>query len=271
MAHRLSRGNMALALETVSLLKAASYLADELPADAVLILTETNLDWDHVRDLLPADKLLVAAQDKELTQKLQTYSELTVLDIDPGPTPTQERMSLALLEAVALEKLKPGAHVVALYNGIGVEANRPQPIDSLSLIHLGEHLERLSAQDLRKLDTQVPLETLRAVVELATEIGREGREGKPVGTMMIIGDTKKVLSMARPLNFNPFRGYSAKERDIRDKKVREQIKEIAQLEGAIIIRRDGVAVAACMFVNATAEGITLSKGLGTRHWAEAAD
>ncbi len=99
--------------------------------------------------------------------------------------------------------------MIALYNGIGVEAGRPQPIDSLSLIHLGEHLERLSAQDLRKLDTQVPLETLRAVVELATDIGREGREGKPVGTMFVIGDTKKVLSMSRPLNFNPFRGYSA--------------------------------------------------------------
>jgi len=261
---------MALALETIALLKAARYLAEELPADAVLLITETNLDWDAVRDLLPDDKLLVAAQDKELTRELQGYPNLTVLDIDPGPTPTQERMSLALLEAVALDKLKPGAHVVALYNGIGVEADRPQPIDSLSLIHLGEHLERLSAQDLRKLDTQVPLETLRAVVELATEIGREGREGKPVGTMLVIGDTKKVLSMARPLNFNPFRGYSAAERDIRDKKVREQIKDLAQLEGAIIIQRDGVAEAACMYIDAPAEGITLSKGLGTRHWAAAA-
>ena len=52
--------------------------------------------------------------------------------------------------------------------------------------------------------------------------------------------------------------------------MREQIKDIAQLEGAIIIRRDGVAVAACMYIDVPAEGITLSKGLGTRHWAAAA-
>ena len=116
----------------------------------------------------------------------------------------------------------------------------------------------------------MPLETLRAVVDLATEIGREGREGKPVGTMFVVGDTRKVLTMCRPINFNPFRGYSRAERDIRDPRVREQIKDIAQLEGAIIIRRDGVAVAACMYVNAPAEGITLSKGLGARHWAAAA-
>ncbi len=49
---------MALAFETIALLKAARYLAEELPADAVLLLTETNLDWDAVRELLPAGKLL---------------------------------------------------------------------------------------------------------------------------------------------------------------------------------------------------------------------
>ena len=145
----------------------------------------------------------------------------------------------------------------------------PRPIDSLSVIHLGEHLERLSAQDLRKLDTQVPLETLRAVVDLATEIGREGREGHPVGTMFVVGDTRKVLTMSRPMNFNPFRGYSHAERDIRNRAVREQIKDIAQLEGAIVIRRDGVAVAAGMRIEAPDTGITLSMGLGTRHAAAA--
>jgi DNA integrity scanning protein DisA with diadenylate cyclase activity len=256
--------------QTVGLLQAARQLAQDLPADAVLLLTETDLDWDMVLQHLEGCRLLVAAQDGVLTQKLKEHAGLTVLDIDPGPTPTQERMSLALLEAVASEKLRTGAHVVALYNGIEAEEGKPEQIDSLSVIHLGEHLERLSAQDLRKLDTQVPLETLRAVVDLATEIGREGREGKPVGTMFVVGDTRKVMTMVRPMNFNPFRGYSRAERDIRDPKVREQIKDIAQLEGALIIGRDGVAVAACAYLDVPAEGITLSKGLGSRHWAAAA-
>jgi diadenylate cyclase len=263
-------GVMGLPKQTIGLLAAARQLVLELPADAVLLLTETDLDWDAVLGHLDGCRLLVAAQDGVLSRKLREYSNLLVLDIDPGPTPTQERMSLALLEGVARELLRPGAHVVALYNGIEAEEGQPEQIDSLSVIHLGEHLERLSAQDLRRLDTQVPLETLRAVVDLATEIGREGREGKPVGTMFVVGDTRKVLGMSRPLNFNPFRGYPRAERDIRDRRVREQIKDIAQLEGAIIIRRDGVAEAGCMYIDAPAEGITLSKGLGTRHWSAAA-
>jgi DNA integrity scanning protein DisA with diadenylate cyclase activity len=260
---------MPLPRQTVALLESARQLGDALPADAILLLTETNLDWEAVRAHLPNIPLLVAAQDGVLTERLKKQPGLTVLDIDPGPTPTQERMSLALLDAVANDLLHSGAHVIVLYNGIEVEAGAPEHIDSMSVIHLGEHLERLSAQDLRKLDTQVPLETLRAVVDLATEIGREGREGKPVGTMFVVGDHKKVLSMSRPLNFNPFRGYSEAERDVRDPRVREQIKDIAQLEGAFIIRRDGVAMAACMYIDAPSEGITLSMGLGTRHWGAA--
>src|ERR1043165_8971898 len=157
---------MALPLQTTTLMKAARELLDELPGDAVLLLTETDLDWSIVLDILPADKLLIAAKDPTLNAQLQSYASLRVLDIDPGPTPTQEQMSVALLEAVATDKLKSGAQVIALYNGIGVEHNVPEHIDSLSVIHLGEHLERLTAADLRKLDTHVPLETLRAVVEL---------------------------------------------------------------------------------------------------------
>jgi DNA integrity scanning protein DisA with diadenylate cyclase activity len=261
---------MGLAPQTVGMLQAARQLVLGLPADAVLLLTETDLDWQAVHEQLGGCRLLVAAEDHGLTERLKAHPNLTVLDIDPGPTPTQERMSLALLEAVRSDKLRQGADVVAVYNGIEVGQDNLEAMDTLSVIHLGEHLERLSAKDLRKLDTHVPLETLRAVVDLAVEIGREGREGHPVGTMFVVGDTRKVLTMSRPMNFNPFRGYSQEERDVRDRNVREQIKDIAQLEGAILIRRDGVAVAACMRIEAPDKGYTLSMGLGTRHAAAAA-
>ena len=261
---------MGLAPQTIALLQAARLLVQKLPADAVLLLAEADLNWETVLQHLDGCRLLVAAEDGPLTARLKAHPRLTVLDIDPGPTPTQERMSLALLEAVRSDKLRQGADVIALYNGIDTGDDHSEPLDTLSVIHLGEHLERLSAADLRQLDTQVPLETLRAVVDLAVEIGREGREGHPVGTMFVVGDTRKVLTMTRSMNFNPFRGYSPQERDIRDFNVREQIKDIAQLEGAIIVRRDGVAVAAAMRIEAPDKGFTLSKGLGTRHAAAAA-
>jgi DNA integrity scanning protein DisA with diadenylate cyclase activity len=259
---------MGLPAQTIALLQAAAQLAKQLPADAVLLLTETHLDWDEVKGQLDGCRLLVAAHDGDLTTKLKQDPSLTVLDVDPGPMPTRERLSLALLEAIANEILRQGDHVVALYNGVEIE-DAPDQIDSLSLIHLGEHLERLTAQELRRLDTQVPLETLKSVVDLATELGHEGREGKPVGTLFVVGDTRKVMAMSRVLGFDPVRGYSRKERNLRDRRVRESIKEIAKLDGAIIVNRDGTVEAAARYIDVLAEGITLSKGLGSRHWAAA--
>jgi diadenylate cyclase len=261
---------MALPRQTIALLDAARELIKDQVAETVLLLTETRLDWDEVRTHLKGCQLLVAAEDPEITAHIREETNLDVIDLDPEPVPTQERMSLALLKAIATEKVTPGEHVVVLYNGIATSEDKPEPIDSLSLVHLGEHMERLTAQDLRRLNTPISLDTLRVVVDLASEIGREGREGKPVGTILVVGDTRKVLSMSQPINFNPFRGYSKEERDLRDRRVREQIKDIAQLDGAIIIDRDGIAIAACIHLNVPAEGISVSKGFGSRHRAAAA-
>jgi DNA integrity scanning protein DisA with diadenylate cyclase activity len=261
---------MGMPEQTRALLKTARQLTQDLQTDAVLVLTETGLDWDAVRHYLGDCRVLVAAHNKMLTRDLESRPDFGVLPLDPEPVPIQERMSVALLKAIAKEQLQPGSHVVVLYNGIAFEHGKPEPIDSVSVMHLDEHLERLTASDLRKLDTLVPLETLKLVVDLATEIGQEGREGHPVGTIFVVGDTRKVLTLAFPVNFNPFRGYSKDERDLRDRRVREQIKDLAQLDGAIIIERDGFAVAACMYLDAPAEGLSLSRGLASRHIAAAA-
>jgi DNA integrity scanning protein DisA with diadenylate cyclase activity len=260
---------MSLPSQSVALLQAARDLVKTLPADAVLLLTETAIDWEEVSRMLSGCRLFVAAENPALTKSLRDDPDWTVIDLDPEPLPTQERMNAALLKAVTEDQLQPGAHVVALYNGIATLEDAPEPVDSLSIIHLGEHLERMTAQDLRILGNAAPMDVLRAVVDLATEIGREGREGQPVGTILVVGDTRKVLSLSRFQNFNPFRGYTRAERDIRNRDVREQIKEIAKLDGAILIGRDGIAEAACLHLNARADGVNLRKGFGSRHMAAA--
>jgi diadenylate cyclase len=262
---------MALPKQTLALLDAARDMVKGHLADAVLLLTETKLDWEEVHGHLRGCKVLVAAETKSLTDHAREQSQFEVIDLDPEPIPVQERMSLAFLKAIKLEKVEPGSHVVVLYNGIiAGEEDRPEPIDSLSLIHLSEHLEQMTAKDLRKIASDLPLETVRLVVDLATEIGREGREGTPMGALFVIGDTRKVQSMSRPINFNPFRGYSNEERDLHDKQVREAIKELAKLDGAILINREGVAVAACVQLDVSGDGVKVVKGFGTRHGAAAA-
>ena len=187
------------------------------------------------------------------------------MEVEGTEAPITERITLALIEAVATDQLKAGARVVVLHSGF--EAGT---LDSLTVVRLGEHLERLTSRDLRALETSVPFETLKAVVDVAVEIGREGREGKAVGTLIVVGDVRNVLERTRALGFDPFKGYRRKERNLRDPRVREAIKEIAQMDGAFIVARDATVEAACRIIDAPNTGLVLPKGLGTRHWAAAA-
>jgi len=98
---------MALPRQTVALLQAARQLYVELPADAVLLLTETDLDWSTVREQLSDCRLLVAAENAELNESFKQNPELTVIEFEPSRASTKERISLALLEAVRNEQLAP--------------------------------------------------------------------------------------------------------------------------------------------------------------------
>ena len=239
-------------------------LSETVDADAVLLLLEGKADWARLKKLSGDTKTLVAADTAdELLGAREGGLEPVVVDMPDSPV--YDRLTQALLEAVADDILPPGAKVVALYSGF--EADR---IDSVSVINLGEHLDRLTGRDLRQLETRVPLDTLKIVVDLAVDVGREGREGKAVGTMFVVGDSRKVLANSHPAGFDPVRGYARKERNLDDPRVREGVKEIAQLDGAIIVASDGAVEAACRYVDASAATITLSKGLGARHWAAAA-
>ena len=249
---------------TTSLLAVAREAAARLGAEAVLVLPEGAIDWGALRGTADDVPVLVAATSARQREAAREAG-LTVLELEPTDAAIAERISLALIEAVSGEHVKAGARVLVAYSGFEAET-----LDSLSVVRLGEHLERLTSRDLRKLETLVPFETLKAVVDVAVEIGREGREGKAVGTLIVVGDARDVLARSRTLGFDPFKGYKRKDRNIRDPRVREAIKEIAQLDGAFVVSRDGTVEAACRIIDAPNTGLTLPKGLGTRHWAAAA-
>jgi diadenylate cyclase len=50
--------------------------------------------------------------------------------------------------------------------------------------------------------------TLESVVHLAVELAREGREGRKVGTLFVIGDVDNVLAQSRSLLLDPLYGHS---------------------------------------------------------------
>lgn len=243
---------------------AAIGLARSSGAHAVLLLLEGPTEWQQLKQNAAGQRVIVAADTAEQLTGAKAAELMTVV-LDMPESPVYDKLSQALLEAVADEFVRPGARVVAVYSGFEARA-----LDSISVIDLGDHLGRLTVRDLQQLETRVPLDTLQTVVNLALEIGREGREGKPVGTLFVVGDTVKVRKMCRSAGFDPVKGYSRKERNLKSARVREAIKEIAQMDGAIVVAGDGTVELSSQYIDAPATNIALSKGLGARHWAAAA-
>ncbi|MGE0704230.1 MAG: DNA integrity scanning protein DisA nucleotide-binding domain protein [Vicinamibacterales bacterium] len=112
-------------------------------------------------------------------------------------------------------------------------------------------------------------DVLDALLELAVEIAREGREGRRIGTLFTLGNAEAVLAHSRGLILDPLQGHGPHATSIFDANLRGTVKELAQLDGAFIVTDDGTVCAAARYLDATAEGIQLPLGLGSRHLAAA--
>ncbi|HXU16243.1 MAG TPA: diadenylate cyclase [Terriglobales bacterium] len=112
-------------------------------------------------------------------------------------------------------------------------------------------------------------EVLETAIELAVEIAREGREGRRIGTLFTLGDEQAVLTKSRSLILDPLSGHPEPLRHLSDPNLRGTIKELAQLDGAFVISREGVVLAACRYLDALASNVDVPLGLGSRHLAAA--
>jgi len=129
--------------------------------------------------------------------------------------------------------------------------------NDVEVVHLHEELE-----------DDVDLRVVERLLKLSLELAREGREGHPVGTLFVLGDTDTVMRHSRPAVLNPFEGHPEKDRNVLDDALWETAKEFAQIDGAFIVRGDGVVLAAGRYVDTEGQ-LELQAGLGGRHLAAA--
>jgi diadenylate cyclase len=116
---------------------------------------------------------------------------------------------------------------------------------------------------------EVNSRVLEQTVALAVEIAREGREGRKIGTLFVVGDSEEVLRRSRPMILDPLHGHPEESKRIDDPDVRETLKELAQLDGAFVVSEVGVVVSAARYIDAVSESLSVPLGLGSRHMAAA--
>jgi DNA integrity scanning protein DisA with diadenylate cyclase activity/mannitol/fructose-specific phosphotransferase system IIA component (Ntr-type) len=143
-------------------------------------------------------------------------------------------------------------------------------LDAVVLVDVGREFQTLLTQHTDLLPDDVKPEVLERVLGIATELAVEGREGRPVGCLFVIGDTARVDKLTKPLVMNPFYGYKEEDRNILNPFMDETLKEFSSIDGAFVIRGDGVVMSAGSLIQASDNDRALPGGLGSRHAAAAA-
>lgn len=179
------------------------------------------------------------------------------------------RAKIALLEAIAAGFLLPGQRVVVIS---GNESAHGCELDTIAVIELDDEEDFLDGE------VSAPVSVLRhvadpavfdAVLNLCVGLGREGKEGKSAGLLVTLGDHVKVLENSTSLVLNPFEGHAEDQRSILNAGARRALVEFSGMDGAFVIRSDGIIEAAGRYLEQIAAEDAVPSGLGARHRAAA--
>jgi diadenylate cyclase len=174
-----------------------------------------------------------------------------------------EKIKVALAACISSGLLTDGMRVLCVTGQLSSQA-----MDTCLLTKIGDHSEEQAALGFLHAGTEISSQVLEAVLNIALSVGYEGFEGSPVGTIFVVGDSTAVMEKSKQLTLNPFQGYSEGEKNILDPRVRDAIKNFCILDGAFVIREDGVVLAAGRYLRAPEDlELDLPLGLGTRNAA----
>jgi hypothetical protein len=255
-------------METVprEIVRHARQLARKVNARAVVLYADAMTGDDELSRLVQAvDFPTILVTRSRVAAPPPRFGSAVWVSVPDVHMTRVGQVRTALLVCLARGVLHKGDRVICLSG-----ADRSQALDTLSVLDLGGEPELLTLFDSKSFSSDLAPEVFERVLTLATQLAVEGREGRPVGALFVLGDSERVLRQSRSLVLNPFQGHPESGRNVLDPALEETLKEFSALDGAFIVRGDGVVLTAGSHLMPSAAASTrLASGLGTRHGAAA--
>jgi diadenylate cyclase len=249
------------------IVSSAAEMALKIKCGYIFVFLDTVSDCRWIaKSRFVEDKRLVVVVPKQFDDfdSVLRKSGAVVVRNWSGNQSRFSRIKYAFLQAVLDNIITPEDRIICVLGPSGKSHLDTVTIHDLSL-SWGEDFPF----DVKALFKTGFFQTIMAVIDIALDIGALGREGKAIGTIFVVGDSEQVLENSHQAMFNPFRGYGKEERMISRNEVVESLKELAKLDGAIIISSDGMVEAAGRHLDAGGRASDKFRGLGARHRAAA--
>ncbi|MDD5672896.1 MAG: PTS sugar transporter subunit IIA [Chitinivibrionales bacterium] len=248
---------------TSPILSGANALAREIKASAIMIFADTVHDNEFLDYFKAKSKLIVVTSNKSRFDE-NDKRLLGLIQVPAFPTSRTGQIKIGILLALSRNLISKEDRIVCISGN-----SKAGFFDTVMMLDINTEFDFFFTATQAILPQDVKPEVLERVLGLAAEIAIEGREGKPIGTIFVLGDTNSVNVYARQLIINPFRGYSEAERSILDPGLDETIKEFSSIDGAFIVTGDGIVISAGSYLRPQAEIDLPPSGFGARHAAAA--
>jgi len=247
-----------------SIIASAARITKSVSARALIVYLDAVPDIEKLRNAVkkPTEILFIARDAKDMARAKE--HSLKYLEVPPFNLTRMGQIKMATILAFSQRMLEGGDVFVFVTGVVG------QPVDSLVVMQVGQEYELFQSVDQPKLTEHVRRVVFQRVLNLMLELANEGREGKPIGALFVIGAYREVKQYCQQNIINPFRGYTEKERNILDESMRETVKEFCSIDGAFVLKGTGVIMSAGTTLRPTLPGEDLPQGLGARHAAAAA-
>ncbi len=247
-----------------TILKNAGQIAKTIRARAFFLYVDALDEVTFSLDLPKDCKLIIVSQKQNLSEEenfSQYPHQLILPNIKLG---SLALMKVSMAYAISTQLVADGEKVVFVC-GMG----ETRSLDTMTVFEIGKENEIITTKNILGISDSVAPQVFEAALNLIMELAEKGREGKPVGTIFVIGDSEKVLQLSKQMIINPFKGYTEEERNILSPALKETIREFSALDGAFVIDESGVVLNAGRYLGASADGADVARGLGSRHMAAA--
>lgn len=249
-----------------AMIKHAREIAHEIEAHAILVYVDLIKSRKNMEALIKGGRCILAARVQDVIDDLNVMEGLKdrIIHVPYLNLTRLSQVKVAAILALSNRLIKIGDRLVCLGGSL-----KTGILDFLMVIEIGGEFEALLSKD-GALPNQVEFShVFDRLLTLSIELAGEGKEGKPLGTIFVLGDHEKVVELSSQMVFNPFANVPEGERNILDPGLKETIREFASIDGAFIIRDDGVVLAAGRHLKASTEDADLPQGLGAKHRAAA--
>ncbi len=233
--------------------QAAAKIARDVNANCVVSIEKQESESSNPTSI--DVKVVVFKRLKTTFHKVEYHTQMRRL-VSGSVIPIKE----LLMEAINKKYIAKDDRVVCVsdesvgsgYKGLLFIFDVDKVFFNMSMLHLAD---------------KVNPEVLETIINLAIEIGSEGREGKAIGTAFVIGSPEELARFTRQLIINPFSSVPETQRQITDANLRETIKGFAQLDGVFILNSEGAVVSAGTHIDLDMKDIDMVhlQGFGTRH------